>query len=94
VTPQLLTSIGQTAQAAEVTQMNTYIAEGQSTGNATVAFKYYDEAQVLGVNLTLYTYTYQSNDFWVYSSLLQGFQHELNPIYGGDGDIIYLFLSK
>ena len=93
-TPQVLTSVGQTAQAAEDTLMNQYIADAQSTGNVSLAFKYYDQAEVLGVNLTFYTYTYQENDFWVYSPLLHGFQQELNPIYGGDGDIIYLFLSK
>jgi ABC-type transport system substrate-binding protein len=92
--PQVLAASGQQNESLADALMNQYIAEAENTGNATLAIKYYDQAEVLGVNLTLYTYTYQANAFWIYSTLIHGFQNEVNPIYGGDDNIIYLFLSK
>jgi ABC-type oligopeptide transport system substrate-binding subunit len=90
----ILTAAGQINQSNEDALMNQYIADAQNTGNSTLALKYYDQAEILGVNLTFYTSTYQQNDFWVYSPVVKGLQTELNPIYGGDGDILYIYLSK
>jgi ABC-type oligopeptide transport system substrate-binding subunit len=92
--PQILESVGQASQAANDTLMNQYIADAQSTGNATLALKYYDQAEILGVNLTFYAYLNQVNNFWFYSSTIHGMQYEQNPIYGGDGQIIFIYLSK
>jgi hypothetical protein len=94
--PQLLASVGQTNQSNEDALMNQYITDAQSTGNATLALKYYDQAEVLGVNLTFYTYTEQVNGFCYYSSALHGAQYEQNTIYAGGtwSDTIYIYLSK
>jgi ABC-type oligopeptide transport system substrate-binding subunit len=92
--PQVLTAAGYQNEANEDALMNQYITDGQSTGNTTLALKYYDQAEVLGVNLTLITYTYQPNGFWFYVSTLHGMQYELNPLYGDTDIAAYIYLSK
>jgi ABC-type transport system substrate-binding protein len=92
--PELLSSVGQPNQSATDSLMNQYIAEAENTGNATLSISLYDKAEVLGVNLTLYTYTDQANGFWFYSSALHGVQNEENPMYAGSADTIYIYLSK
>jgi hypothetical protein len=92
--PETLTLAGQANQSNEDTLMNQYIAEAQSTENVTTAVKYYDMAEVIGVNLTFYTYLDQINEAWFYSPSLHGAQYELNPIFGGSFDTIYIYLSK
>jgi ABC-type transport system substrate-binding protein len=90
--PQILNLSGQPNQANEDALMNQYIADAQSTGNATLALKYYDQAEVLGVNLTFYTYLHQANRMWFFSTAIHGMQYEENPIYGGL--VIYCYLTK
>jgi hypothetical protein len=92
--PQVFEAAGQTNQSNLITQMNQYIADAQTTGNATLAIKYYDQAEVLGVNLTIYVYTDQQNGFWFYSSVLHGVQYEQNPMYAGGQETVYIYLSK
>ena len=92
--PQLLASVGQTNQSNEDALMNQYIADAESTGNLTLALKYYEQAEVIGVNLTLYTYTYQVNGNWFYSSALTGFQYEQNPMYSEFYTALYIYLTK
>jgi ABC-type transport system substrate-binding protein len=93
-TPQILAANGQQNQSQEDALMNTYIADAQNTGNATLAIKYYDQAEILGVNLTFYTYSDQLNGFWFYSPVLKGVQYELNAVYSGSWDTLFIYLSK
>ncbi|MEM4058853.1 MAG: ABC transporter substrate-binding protein [Thermoplasmata archaeon] len=93
-TPQILASAGHSNQSAIDTLMNQYIADGQSTGNATLAIKYYDQAEQLAVNMTFFVYAAQLNGFWFYSSALKGVQYEMNPAINGGVDGIYIYLSK
>ncbi len=93
-TPQVFAAAGHPNQAKEDALMNQYIADAQATGNATLALKYYDEAEVLGVNLTFYVYTEQQNGFLYYSTALHGAQYEQNPIFAGAMATIYIYLSK
>jgi hypothetical protein len=92
--PQILKTGGQFSQANADALMNQYIAEAQNTGNVTLAVSLYDKAEMIGVNLTFFTYTEQLNGFWFYSSALHGVQYEQNPLYAGEGDTIYIYLSK
>ena len=92
--PQVFTAGGQAAQAAEDALMNQYLNDALQTGNSTLAIKNYDQAEVLGVNLTLDVYEYQSNQFWFYSPVLHGVQYEENPVYNSGGVTIYIYLSK
>jgi len=93
-TPQILTLTGHMNQSKIDLLMNQYIAEAQNTGNATLALKYYDQAEVLAVNLTFFVYAEQLNGLWFYSSALKGVQYELNPAINGGVDTIYIYLSK
>ena len=92
--PQVLTAAGQVNQSNVDALMNQYVTDAENTGNITLALKYFDQAEVLGVNLTFYVYTEQVNEFWYYSPMLHGVQYEQNPMYAGSGDSIYMYLSK
>ncbi|MCL5964064.1 MAG: ABC transporter substrate-binding protein [Candidatus Thermoplasmatota archaeon] len=89
-----LITAGHPSQAAEWTNMTNLILKGDNTGNATLAISYFDQAQQIAVNLTLYVYTQQENGFWFYSSYLHGAQYEQNPMLGGGGDTLYFYLTK
>jgi len=81
-------------QSREDALMNEYITEAQNTGNATLALKLYDQAEVIAVNLTFYVYLYQVNALWFYSSMLKGSQYEQNPMIGGGAATAFIYLSK
>jgi hypothetical protein len=93
-TPQIFTVAGYPNEANEDAVMNQYLAEAVNTGNVSLALSLYDKAEVLGVNLTLCVYTYQTTNFEFYSSAVHGAQYEENAIYNGGGNIIYIYLSK
>ena len=93
-TPQVLAAAGQSNQANEDSLLNQYIAEAQSTGNVTLALSLYDKADMIGVNLTLCTCVYQTNNLQFFSSTIQGVQYEENAIYNGGADMIFIYLSK
>jgi ABC-type transport system substrate-binding protein len=93
-TPQVFTAAGYPNESATDVLMNEYLTVAQSTGNASLAIKYYDQAEVLGVNLTLYVYVSQENGFLFYSTALHGVQYEQNPIFAGATATIYIYLSK
>ncbi|MGC8630062.1 MAG: ABC transporter substrate-binding protein [Thermoplasmata archaeon] len=90
----VLNATGHFNQSREDAQMNEYITEAQNTGNATLALKLYDEAEVIAVNLTFYVYLYQVNALWFYSPLLKGSQYEQNPMIGGGAATAFIYLSK
>jgi ABC-type oligopeptide transport system substrate-binding subunit len=92
--PQTLLAANQTNQSAEDALMNQYIADAQNTGNASLALKYYDQAEVVGVNLTFYTYTEQLNEFYFCSPQIRGMLNNENPVSNGPGEMIYIYLSK
>jgi ABC-type transport system substrate-binding protein len=92
--PQILANAGHMNQSREDALLNQYIADAESTGNLTLSLQYYDKAESLAVNLTFFVYLYQQNEFWYYSPGLHGVQYEENPIYGGSGDTVYIYLSK
>ena len=85
---------GHPNQEKIINQMNQYILDGENTGNYTQALKYYDQAEVLAVNMTFYVYLIQQNQFWIYSTSIKGIQYEENPISNGDGPLVYIYLYK
>jgi peptide/nickel transport system substrate-binding protein len=92
--PTVLANAGQLTQANQTKAMENDIAMAMSTGNVTIALKYYDYAEEIAVNLTNSVYAQQVNWFWYYSPSLKGVQYEENPLFGGGGDTIYIYLSK
>ncbi len=85
---------GFTDDAQEWKNMQNLILQAESTANETLAIHLFDQAEQIGVNLTLYVYTYQENAFWFYASWIHGVQYEENPTIGGAADTLYFYLSK
>jgi ABC-type transport system substrate-binding protein len=93
-TPQGFAAAGYPAQANEDALLNQYIADAEQSGNETLVLSLYEKANVLSTNLTLQVYFEQANMFWFYSSTLRGVQYEKNPVYGGEEDTIFIYLTK
>ncbi|MEM4110522.1 MAG: ABC transporter substrate-binding protein, partial [Thermoplasmata archaeon] len=89
-----LVSWGYTQEAQEWKNMTDLILKADSTANVTLAIKYFDQAEQIAVNLTLYVYTYQANGFWFYAPWIHGVEYEENPMIGGGGDTLYFYLTK
>ncbi|MGC8691794.1 MAG: ABC transporter substrate-binding protein [Thermoplasmata archaeon] len=85
---------GYTQEAQEWENMTNLIHAAESTANETLALQDFDLAEVIAVNLNLYIYTEQTNQFWFYAPYLHGVQYEENPLYGGGGDTLYFYLTK
>ena len=89
-----LVSWGYIQEAQEWKNMTDLILKADSTANVTLALKYFDQAEQIAVNLTLYVYTYQANGFWFYAPWIHGVEYEENPMIGGGGDTLYFYLTK
>ncbi|MEM4162299.1 MAG: ABC transporter substrate-binding protein [Thermoplasmata archaeon] len=89
-----LVSWGYIQEAQEWKNMTDLIQKADSTANVTLALKYFDQAEQIAVNLTLYVYTYQANGFWFYAPWIHGVEYEENPMIGGGGDTLYFYLTK
>ncbi|MDP8012455.1 MAG: ABC transporter substrate-binding protein, partial [Thermoplasmata archaeon] len=89
-----LMNAGWTQEAQEWQNMTNLILKADSTVNVTQSLMYYDEAEVIAVNLNLYVYTEQQNGFWYYAPYMHGVQYEENPMLGGGGDTLYMYLTK
>jgi len=88
---QLLESLGEINQSKEVTLMNQYLLKAQTIGNETLAIKYYQLAEIIGINLTFYVYLYIPNQIFYLSSSTHNFQLSY-PVYSGE--ILFLALTK
>ncbi|MGC8619262.1 MAG: ABC transporter substrate-binding protein [Thermoplasmata archaeon] len=89
-----LMNAGWTQEAQEWQNMTNLILKAGYTTNITKSLQYYDEAEVIAVNLNLYVYTEQLNQLWYYAPYLHGAQYEENPILGGGGDTLFFYLTK
>jgi ABC-type oligopeptide transport system substrate-binding subunit len=89
-----LLSSGYTQEAAEFQEMVNLINLGHNTINYTLAIKDFQMAQQIAINLTLYVYTDQLNEIWIYAPWIEGVQYEENPMIGGMGDTLYYYLIK
>ena len=73
-----MNSSGHADEAAMWTQMNTLIAEADSTTNATIAAQEYKQIEQMGINLYLYVYLYQMNEFYVVKPYLIPYKGEIS----------------
>jgi ABC-type oligopeptide transport system substrate-binding subunit len=82
--PHWLNSTGHPDQAAMFAQMNSLIAEADSTTNATLAAQDYEQIEQIGINLYLYVYLDQPYYFLVVKPYMNGYQGQvsyvLNPM--------------
>jgi ABC-type oligopeptide transport system substrate-binding subunit len=84
--PDWLNSTGHPDQAAMYAQMNTLIAEADSTTNATLAARDYKQVEQIAINLYLFIYLDQPNFFYVVKPYMNGYQGQfsilMNPMAG------------
>ena len=85
---------GFTNESYQFQNMTNLITNASQQVNGTMALKYYDEAELISVNLTLYVYTYQATTILFYSPSIKGVQYEGNPVYAGLADTLYFYLTK
>ncbi len=81
-------------EAQQWKNMTNLIIAANNATNESLALQYFDEAEVIAVNLTLYVYTYQENEIWIYSPYIHGVQYEENPMFGGSLDSVFMYLTK
>ncbi|MGC8515747.1 MAG: ABC transporter substrate-binding protein [Thermoplasmata archaeon] len=91
---QSLIQMGHPNQAQNFSLIGNLSNEAASNPNATQRALEYQEANQIGINLTLYLYTYIPSGMWIYQSWLKGVQYEENPVVGGEVDTLYCYLSK
>ncbi len=89
-TVQYLNSTGHPDQAAMYAQMNSLIEEADLTTNGTLAAQDYKQVEQIAINLYMYVYTVQLNNFWIVKPYMNGYQgqisYQFNPMnYAGGG---------
>ncbi len=94
--PSYFNSIGETQQAQTMQSMISLYNNATLTANTTKAMAMFHQLNEMVVNMTLFIYTYQSNGFWIMSSNVnhaQVMNYQENVMRGGDGALLYNFLS-
>lgn len=89
-----LSAMGYSQQANNFTEIATLASEAASNPNATQRAQEYQQANQIGINMTLYVYTYIPSGMWIYQSWLKGVNYQENPVVGGEVDTLYSYLTK
>jgi ABC-type transport system substrate-binding protein len=93
-----LNSTGHGDQAAMYAEMNSLIAEADSTTNATLAAQDYKQVEQIAIDLYMYVYTSVFSQFWAVKSYMTGYQgqisDQMNPLFGGIEDGHYYWWVK
>ncbi len=87
-------AMGHPHQAQNFSMIANLSNEAMVNSNVTQRSLEYQQANQIGINLTLYLYTYIPSGMWIYRSWLNGVQFEENPVVGGEVDTLFCYLSK
>lgn len=87
-------AMGHPHQAQNFSMIANLSNEAMVNSNVTQRSLEYQQANQIGINLTLYLYTYIPSGMWIYRSWLNGVQFEQNPVVGGEVDTLFCYLSK
>ena len=68
--------------------------EAATQTNITLRTQEYQQANQIGINMTIYLYTYIPSGMWIYRSWVNGVLSEENPVVGGEVDTLFCYLSK
>ncbi|MEM3714559.1 MAG: ABC transporter substrate-binding protein, partial [Nitrososphaeria archaeon] len=90
----LMTIAGYPSEAQQFNEMQNLINAAESTGNITLSLKYFQQAQQIAINLTLFLYNYQANIIYYFSPSIHGISYENSPLLGGAQQLKYYFLTK
>jgi hypothetical protein len=95
---QYLDSLNYTNEASVYNELNNMISAADSATSSAAAAQDYKEVEQLAVNLYMYTYTLQPNEFWVIKSYLTPYDNQIsyqeNPMIGGGADGLYFWWNK
>ena len=88
-------------EAMEYQELNNLITEADQAelmNNATAAYKLFTEVEDIAVQLYMYVYTIQPNEYWVIKPYMHGYMGmiswEENPMVGGAADSWYFWWVK
>jgi len=76
--PAWMNSTGHPDEAAMFAQMNALISEADSTTNMTLAAQEYRQIEQMGINLYIYIYLYQMNEFYLVKPYLNPYQGQIS----------------
>ncbi|AFZ70555.1 PKD domain protein,extracellular solute-binding protein, family 5 [Caldisphaera lagunensis DSM 15908] len=83
---------------AELNNLIIMADNAAQSGNTTLAQTLYKEAEQLGINLYMYVYTQQPNQYWIIKPYMHGFNNQIsyeeNPMIGGGADSLYYWWVK
>ena len=86
------------ATATQFQEMNNLILQADSTTNSTLAAQDYKQAEQIGINLYMYVYTLQENNFWIIKPYMSGYhnniQYQENVMFGGADDSLFYWWVK
>ena len=95
---QYLDSLNYTNEASVYNELNNMISAADSATSSAVAAQDYKGVEQLAVNLYMYTYTLQPNEFWVIKSYITPYDNQIsyqeNPMIGGGADGLYFWWNK
>lgn len=89
-----LRAMGYTQEAQNFSMIANLSESASVNINLTQRTIEYQQANQIGINMTLYLYTYQPTGLWIYQSWLKGVQAQENPVVGGEVDTLYSYLTK
>lgn len=89
-----LLAMGHPNQSKEFQQITNLSGIAATNPNTTQSVQEYSQANQIGINLTLYIYTYNSRGILLYHAGLNGVNFEENPIIVGSGETLFEYLTK
>lgn len=89
-----LTAMGYPQEAQNFSKIANLSGEAQSNPNTTQRALEYQQANQIGINMSMYLYTYIPSGLWIYQSWLKGVTYQENPVVGGEVDTLYCYLNK
>ncbi|MCW1302308.1 MAG: ABC transporter substrate-binding protein [Candidatus Rehaiarchaeum fermentans] len=74
------------------------IKSADNATNSSVAAKLYEEVSQQAINLYMYVYTIQQNQFWITDPYIYPYENKItyeeNPMFGGSGEGLYFWWNK
>ena len=90
----VLMSMGHPNQSKEFAQITNLSGLAATNSNVSQSITEYSQANQIGINLTLYIFTYNTRGILLYHAGLNGVNYEENPIIVGSGETLFEYLSK
>ena len=95
-TPNDVVHVNGTAytQAQVYSWINGNITLGDASLDPAVRQRAFEVSTKLVIDMGLYVYLYQEQKFWYFRSWLKGYEMQGNPVIGGEGGLLFYWLTK